>query len=125
MNGGRGPDPFAVVWEEIRQRLELEPGLQAKTLFEHLQRTKLGRFANGHCARPADQAVAGDGGPAKDVFFALQHQPGELCQSDFTHWPELGIAIGSKAFPQLIYHFVLSYSTWERESICCSETSRV
>jgi hypothetical protein len=33
-------------------------------------------------------------GPSKEVFFAQQHQPGELCQSDFTHCRELGITIG-------------------------------
>src|SRR4051794_15199401 len=32
------PDPFAEIWEEIRQLLTVEPGLQAKTLFEHLQK---------------------------------------------------------------------------------------
>ena len=31
------PDPFAEIWEEIRQLLTREPGLQAKTLFEYLQ----------------------------------------------------------------------------------------
>ena len=31
------PDAFAEVWEQIRQQLTLEPGLQAKTLFQHLQ----------------------------------------------------------------------------------------
>jgi hypothetical protein len=44
------------------------------------------------------------------VFFAQEHQPGELCQSDFTHCRELGVTINGQAFPHLIYHFVLSYS---------------
>jgi hypothetical protein len=30
------PDPFVGCWEDIRQLLTAEPGLQAKTLFEHL-----------------------------------------------------------------------------------------
>src|SRR5438874_11494941 len=41
------PDPFADTWEEIRQLLSSEPDLQPKTLFEHLQRTYLGRFQDG------------------------------------------------------------------------------
>jgi hypothetical protein len=41
------PDPFADVWEEIRQLLTVEPGLQAKTLFEHLQQAHPGRFSDG------------------------------------------------------------------------------
>ena len=40
-------DPFAEVWEEVREQLELSPGLQAKTLFEWLQRRYSGRFENG------------------------------------------------------------------------------
>ena len=31
-------DPFQEVWPELRDRLALNPGLQAKTLFEDLQR---------------------------------------------------------------------------------------
>jgi hypothetical protein len=116
-------DPFAEVWEELRERLEVEPGLQAKTLFEHLQQRQPGRFADGQLRtlqRRIKNWRATDG-PSKEVFFAQQHQPGELCQSDFTHCRELGITIAGEAFPHLIYHFVLSYSNWETGSICYSE----
>src|SRR5436309_15976420 len=41
------PDPLADVWEEIRQLLTVEPGLQAKTLFQHLQEAHAGRFSDG------------------------------------------------------------------------------
>src|SRR6476660_8754321 len=37
-------DPFADVWPELAQRLEVNPGLQAKTLFNDLQRRFPGRF---------------------------------------------------------------------------------
>src|SRR4029079_19825274 len=40
-------DPFAAVWEEIEQRLRVEPGLQAKTLFEYVQQREPGRFSDG------------------------------------------------------------------------------
>jgi hypothetical protein len=118
------PDPFAKVWEEVRERLEIEPGLQAKTLFEHLQGTQPGQFADGQLRtlqRRIKQWRASEG-PAKEVFFPQQHHPGQLCQSDFTHCRELGITIGGAAFPHLIYHFVLSYSNWETGSICYSES---
>jgi hypothetical protein len=118
------PDPFAEVWEEIRQRLEVEPGLQAKTLFEHLRRTQPGRFADGQLRtlqRRIKQWRATEG-PPKEVYFAQQHQPGKLCQSDFTHCRELGITIAGESFPHLIYHFVLSYSNWETGSVCYSES---
>jgi hypothetical protein len=31
-------DPFSAVWEQVRQQIEGNPGLEAKTLFEWLQR---------------------------------------------------------------------------------------
>jgi hypothetical protein len=37
-------DPFADVWDEVQERLETEPKLKAKTLFEWLQITHEGRF---------------------------------------------------------------------------------
>ena len=37
-------DPFQDVWPELRDLLELNPGLHAKTLFEDLQRRFPGRF---------------------------------------------------------------------------------
>src|SRR4051794_25593814 len=61
-------------------------------------------------------------GPPREVFFAQEHRPGELCQSDFTHCRELGVTIDGQAFPHLMYHFVLTYSNWETGSICYSET---
>ena len=41
------PDAFEEVWETIKERLELNSGLEAKTLFEDLQRKYLGRFSDG------------------------------------------------------------------------------
>jgi hypothetical protein len=40
-------DPFAGVWHEVEARLEVEPRLQAKTLFEWLQ----ARFPGGFPTR--------------------------------------------------------------------------
>jgi predicted pyridoxine 5'-phosphate oxidase superfamily flavin-nucleotide-binding protein len=38
------PDPFVEVWDEIRSQLESHPGLEAKTLFEDLQRKDPGQL---------------------------------------------------------------------------------
>ena len=38
------PDAFVQVWPEIQQALELNPGLQAKTLFQYLQRQRPGQY---------------------------------------------------------------------------------
>jgi len=117
-------DPFADTWEEIRQLLTTEPELQPKTLFEHLQRTYPARFQDGQVRtlRRRIKFWRAMEGPPREVFFAQEHRPGELCQSDFTHCRELGVTINGEAFPHLIYHFVLTYSNWETGTVCYSET---
>jgi hypothetical protein len=45
--GRTRPDPFAEVWEEVREHLEINPGLEAKTVFEHLQRRYPRGFHDG------------------------------------------------------------------------------
>src|SRR4029077_1061346 len=117
-------DDFSDVWSEARDQLSANPGLEAKTIFAALQRKYPDRFADGQL-RTLQRKIKhwrATEGPAKEVFFAQKHQPGELCQSDFTHCRELGVTIADEAFPHLIYHFVLSYSNWETGSICYSES---
>ncbi len=105
-------------------KLQLYPGLQAKTLFADLQRRFPGRFADGQL-RSLQRRVKtwrAEGGPAKEVFFAQVHHPGRLAASDFTHCPELGVTINGSPFVHMIYHFVLTYSNWETGTICFSES---
>jgi hypothetical protein len=116
-------DPFEGVWDNLRGKLELNPGLEAKTLFEDLQRRFPGRFMDGQL-RTLQRKVKRWRvleGPPREVFFEQEHRPGELCQSDFTDMNELGITIGGVLFEHLLYHFVLSYSNWETGRICFSE----
>ena len=40
-------DPFAEVWPWVAEQLSVNPGLEAKTLLEALQRAEPGRFADG------------------------------------------------------------------------------
>lgn len=118
------PDPFESFWDEIAALLELNPGLEAKTLFEELQRRYPGRFSDGQL-RTLQRRVKSWralNGPGREVFFAQDHRPGELCQSDFTHMGLLGVTIGGQPFEHLIYHFVLTYSNWETGSVCFSES---
>ena len=75
-------DPFAEVWEDARSFLETNDGLEAKTIFEHLQRTYPGRFSDGQLRtfqRKVKQWRALEG-PGREVFFAQRHRPGKLCQ---------------------------------------------
>lgn len=118
------PDPFAEVWPELQAQLQVNPGLEAKTLFADLQRRFPGRFADGQLRtlqRRCREWRALEG-PAKEVFFAQVHHPGRLCASDFTHCTELGVTINGLPFTHLIYHFVLTYSNWETGTICFSES---
>jgi hypothetical protein len=117
-------DPFKEIWEYLCGYLETNPGLEAKTLFELLQREQPGEFQDGQL-RTLQRKIKGwraTKGPKKEVFFAQEHNPGELCESDFTHMTELGITINKELFRHMIYHFVLSYSNWEAGTICYSES---
>lgn len=117
-------NPFEAVWGEVRDLLEGNPGLQAKTIFGELQRRYPGRFADNqlrtlqrHIRRWRAQA-----GPPKEVFFTQVHEPGRLGASDFTSMNELSVTIQGQRFDHLIYHFVLTYSNWEAATICFSES---
>jgi transposase InsO family protein len=117
-------DPFAAVWEELRALLVVNPGLQAQTLFAHLQRQYPGRFADGQLRTlqrklKAWRAVEG---PAKEIFFPQVHPPGELAASDFCHLTGLGVTIAGQSFPHLLYHFVLCCSNWETGLVCFAES---
>lgn len=117
-------DPFEKVWPEVHEQLEINPGLQAKTLFEWLQRKYPGRFQDGQLRtfQRGVKAWRATEGPAKEVFFRQVHEPGRLCASDFTHMTSLGVTIAGQRFEHLVYHFVLTYSNWEWATICFSES---
>ncbi|MBA4369844.1 MAG: IS21 family transposase [Desulfobacterium sp.] len=117
-------DPFEDTWHETEMMLEINPGLEAKTIFEDFQRRNPGKFADGQL-RTLQRRIKiwrATKGPQKEVFFTQIHSPGELAQSDFTHMNKLGVTISGELFDHLIYHFVLTYSNWETGTICFSES---
>ena len=117
-------DPFEDAWDNIKSMLESNPGLEAKTIFEYLQRRCPGEFADGQL-RTLQRRIKiwrAVEGPSKEVFFSQIHRPGELGQSDFTHMNKLGVTISGIPFDHMIYHFVLTYSNWEAGTICFSES---
>ncbi len=118
------PDPFAAVWPQLEELLRLNPGLEAKTLFDDLQRRFPGRFADGQL-RTLQRHVKrwrALHGSAKEVFFSQVHHPGRLCASDFTHCTDLRVTLNGVPFDHMIYHFVLTYSNWEAGTICFAES---
>jgi hypothetical protein len=118
------PDAFEGVWGWVAEQLSLNPGLEAKTLFEAMQREYPGRFQDGQLRTLQRQVKRwrATQGPCREVFFAQVHHPGGLCQSDFTHMSALAVTIGGRALDHLLYHFVLTYSNWETCTLCYSES---
>jgi hypothetical protein len=108
----------------VQSLLEVNQGLEAKTISEYLQRRYPGRFADGQL-RTLQRRVK--------VWRARKDRrrrcsspnnttPGRLSPSDFTHMNELGVTIQGQSFPHLIYHLVLTYSNWESATVCYSES---
>jgi hypothetical protein len=117
-------NPFDEVWAGMEEKLRINSGLEAKTLFEDLQRRYPGRFGDGQL-RTLQRRVKlwrALEGPPREVYFPQVHKPGELCQSDFTSMNSLGVTIQRQPFEHLLYHFVLTYSNWETGTICFSES---
>ena len=117
-------DPFDEVWPDVEALLEGDPSLQARTLFDWLQRERPGRFADGQL-RTLQRRVKtwrATKGPAKEVFFDQVHQPGKVSASDFTCMNALAVTIQGVPLRHLMYHFVLTYSNWEHVTLCYSES---
>lgn len=117
-------DPFENDWEEIRQMITTEPGLEALTIFQYMQRKEPGEYQDGQL-RTLQRRIKrwrATEGPPKEVMFPQEHHPGRLSQSDFTHMGDLGITIGKQPFVHLLYHFIMTKSNWETVNICFSES---
>jgi hypothetical protein len=111
-------DPFVEVWAEAEAFLENNDGLEAKTLFAHLQRQYPSSFGDSQL-RTFQRRVKtwrATEGPSREVYFPQEHQPGRLSQSYFTRMGELQISICGQHFAHLVFHFVLTYSNWEADS---------
>lgn len=110
------PDPLREVWEsELVPMLERQPQLQAMTLFEYLQDTYPGQYPKS-VMRTLQRRVQNwrvTAGPPKTVMFALEHPPGEMGLSDFTHFKQAQITIAGEPFEHLLYHYRLAYSGWQ------------
>lgn len=118
-------DPFADDWPFIEQILTDTQGtLEAKTIFEHLQRAYPGKYHAGQLRTLQRRLKAWRalGGPSREVFFRQNYRPGHWGCSDFTSMNKLNITIAGQPFAHLFYHFVLCYSNWQAGRICFSES---
>ena len=96
--------PFGEVWDNVRLQIQESPGLEAKTLFEWLQREYPGRFSDGQI-RTLKRRIKlwrVTEGPAQEVYFGQKHVPGRLCASDFTHMTELEITLAGQTLEHII-----------------------
>lgn len=118
------PDPLDQLWPKAQARLEAEPRLHGKTLFDWLQKEfpeQLTQSQRRTFERRVQQWRA-TAGSARPVMFSQVHHPGDLAASDFTNMNLLRVTVLGKRFEHLVYHFVLTYSNWESVSICPSES---
>lgn len=117
-------DPFVDVWSEVKARLEAEPRLQAKTLFQWLQDCYPGLYPNS-TRRTFERRVRlwrSTEGPDKAVIFPQVHHPARIAASDFTVMNELHVTIAGISFDHTLFHCVLTYSNVESVSLCFSES---
>src|SRR5260370_23661090 len=85
-------DAFSGVWDQVRQLIEENPGLEAKTLFEWLQREDPGRYSDGQI-RTLQRRIKiwrATEGPPQEVYFGQKHEPGRLVASGFPPMTALG-----------------------------------
>ncbi len=118
-------DPFADDWAFVEQLLEdTQATLEAKTIFEYLQRAYPGKYHDGQLRTLQRRIKAWKAlyGPSKEVFFSQHYYPGQWACSDFTSMNKLNITIAQQPFEHIFYHFVLCYSNWQAGRICFSES---
>jgi hypothetical protein len=117
-------DPLADLWQKAQERLEAEPRLQAKTLFDWLSKEHPGRLTQSQ-RRTFERRVQrwrATAGKARTVMFSQVHHAGDLAASDFTSMNALAVTILGQRFEHMVYHFVLTYSNWEAFTLCASES---
>jgi hypothetical protein len=117
-------DAFKEEWPWVAEYLKNNEGIEAKSLFEALQREHPGKYTEGQL-RTFQRRVKlwrALEGPGKETFFPQIYKPGQWCESDFTHMNSLGITINSVPFAHMLYHFVLCCSNWETGTVCFSES---
>src|SRR6056297_482289 len=118
-------DPFADDWSFVVQLMEdTQATLEAKTIFEFLQRAYPGKYHNGQLRTLQRKIKRWKAlyGPSKEIFFSQVYHPGQWSCSDFTSMNKLNITIAQQPFEHIFYHFVLCYSNWQAGRICYSES---
>lgn len=107
-------DPFSEVWPEAEAMLQWAPELEAKALYEHMQRTHAGQMPGSlRCFQERVRLWRLEHGPDKEVFFAQVHRPGEWIQADWMHLGKTNLTVAGMGLRGLLCHCVLPYSNWQ------------
>lgn len=108
-------DPLDGHWEtELLPMLEREPRLHPITLFETLQELYPGQYDDK--LRTVERRVKdwkAQHGKPKEVMFKIQHTPGVLGLSDFTHLKGVTVTVREQPFQHILYHYRLAFSGWQ------------
>ena len=117
-------DPFEADWPEMERMLAEAPGLEAKTLFAHLQALRPGKYEAGQLRtfQRRVKAWRAKSGPEKEIFFPQAHRAGEAAQTDFTWATKLGITILGEPYEHMLCVTALPYSLWQWATPCRSES---
>jgi transposase len=118
------PDPFRDGWPWVVEQLERDSDLEAKTIFEELQRREPEVYDDGQL-RTLQRRIHDwrtRYGPDREVIFEQVYPPAHMMQSDFTSMTALKITLAGQPFPHLLYHAVLPYSRYEIVRVCFSES---
>ncbi|HDO7821928.1 TPA: IS21 family transposase [Legionella pneumophila] len=109
-------DPFKEVWaSEIEPMLRQSPTLSPLTVLEYLQSVHGGESYPDKLLRTLQRRVKcwlHQEGPAREVIFRQEHEPGHMGLSDFTELKGITVTIQGKRLRHLLYHFRVIYSGW-------------
>ena len=86
-------DPFEGLWSEAESMLELDPGPQAKTVFEELERQHPGELKEGQLRtiQRRMQTWRTQCEPGKEVYLSKERELGEQWQPDFSDMRKFGV----------------------------------
>jgi len=112
-------DAFTDVWPDAVKFLENNTGIEAKSLFRHIQHQHPGKFKDNQLRtfqrRVKDWKILY--GPGQEIYFPQDYKPGQFGASDFTKMNDVGITINNIPFEHSLSHFVLCYSNYESATI--------
>jgi len=116
-------DAFAADWSKLQTMLELEPALEAKTLFDWLSEQRPGEYGAGQL-RTFQRRVSEWRALNVPQLLTLEQnrEPGRAMQTDGIKLNGLGVTIQGRPLDHWLIHTVLPFSNWEWGVVAQSES---